>query len=677
MASPLTQSIIADGSGDYTTLASWEAQNLNLVTLDSASYAMITGNWSGSVDTTQVTIGGWTTNETCSITIECVGTGSRHNGVWDDTKYVLDVSAGFNLVCLQIENDYVVIDGLQVQSFQSGNNWAIGINFMYTHDPVGGEVHNCIVREADGSTQTPSYSAGYWNGSVYDVKYFNCISLNYRGTATGRGCGGFVIDPGSVSRFYNCLAVACRTGFINDDSAANGTVINCIAQDCVTGFDTPWSTNSNYNISDDTSAPGANSLTSSKVQFRDSASYDFRIANDDTIAKGTGIDLYNIGTSSFFTDIAAVNRNLLTRRKPVSVDTSTLTSELYNFPLLINIVNDTDIGSVVSSDGNELWFSDTSGNLLPYDIEEFSVVSGSANGIIWVQIPTASVAPSYNLYINCNPNENAAQNPAEVWKDYKYVLRISGSLGGPPHITDMTGNYQWSGSSTPIVQTGSVGLGVNTTTGFIRTTGSSAPELLNNVKDCTVSAWMRSDTLSGNNPYFDAQNGEGFIWTVGTAGYSEADGTHWKTTATSYDPGNRSLNGMFVQNAPIWISHVHDGTNLEFRWFKNDVTWGSQSLLQSLTGTGATGQQSWGCFAHGGNRYNGNINQMRFRHSALSQEWISLEFNTMSGSNVSYGTFETSWDIGAFAYVPYDEQTFQNLILYTNPTVHSGIFIFS
>src|SRR6056297_3955847 len=81
-----------DGTGDYSSLNAAEADNFGATSAD-----LVTNDeWvecdcqctSGSVDTTAVTIDGFTTAEGNDVKIWCDPDGDyRHEGVWDDTKY--------------------------------------------------------------------------------------------------------------------------------------------------------------------------------------------------------------------------------------------------------------------------------------------------------------------------------------------------------------------------------------------------------------------------------------------------------------------------------------------------------------------------------------------------------------------------------------------------------------
>jgi len=298
MPGQLTQSIRPSGQGgDFTSLSSWESQNLNLVSLDSASYAMIDGDWSGSYDTPRIQLAGWTTDETHTITIECVGTGSRHSGIWDETKYKLQGSTGAILIT---SVKYVTLKGLQLEHSGDNTNQNNCIWWQYSTGSI--VIDSVIVKGMTNFTGNPwLFTTDRDSGSVY-IK--NSLFYNYSGT--GADTRGITTYASNVNFYlYN-------NTFFNVRKSITGntlfTCVNNITQKSNDGFVGTFNASSDYNVSDISSdAPGANSITGT-VSFFDSASYNFTIASDDTIAKYNGYDLYNNGVVNWNTDIIGNTR---------------------------------------------------------------------------------------------------------------------------------------------------------------------------------------------------------------------------------------------------------------------------------------------------------------------------------------------------------------------------------
>lgn len=86
-----TTSATSGANRAYASLSEWEAaRQRNLVTADEIELVECMGT---NADTTACDINGWTTDATRYIVIQCTGA-NRHTGVWDTSKYRLDVASG-------------------------------------------------------------------------------------------------------------------------------------------------------------------------------------------------------------------------------------------------------------------------------------------------------------------------------------------------------------------------------------------------------------------------------------------------------------------------------------------------------------------------------------------------------------------------------------------------------
>lgn len=303
MASPLTQSIRpASQGGDFTSLAAWESQNLDLVTLDSSSYAMIDGNWSGSLDTSAVAMASWTTDLTHSVTIECIGTGSRHNGYWDYSKYVLSVDTSNAPFRSLINNLYV--NGLQIENPNSTSTSNTGLKIEDALDTGSNYYANCIVRVYPNTGNKHFYTYSATNRTNY---FINCIASHYGFVSQSSNIGFYM--QYSNNYLYNCNAFGFSTGYRKVNYTSY--VYNCIADACSTyGFLGSWDATSANNFSNVGDAPGSSPFSGSILYLNTSSAdtLNLQLSPYDTVAKGAGIDLYNLGIVTFNTDIAGNTR---------------------------------------------------------------------------------------------------------------------------------------------------------------------------------------------------------------------------------------------------------------------------------------------------------------------------------------------------------------------------------
>lgn len=219
-------------------------------------------------DTTSATIGNVPTSTTNNITFRAAA-GAEHAGV-KGAGYVgspITVNAG-NCVFLDLE-------------FRAASNGQIVFDARNLNGPL--TVKRCIT-STDATTL--GSGDGFWPANA-EAYFENCL-------ADGPFDIAFVGSAFTDSTFRNCTARESSRGFFRNSS--NATVTNCVGFDTVSDdFSSGFS--GDYNASEDTSAPGANSITGlTTAAFTDYANGDYTPASGGAL-DGAGTDL-----SAFFTD---------------------------------------------------------------------------------------------------------------------------------------------------------------------------------------------------------------------------------------------------------------------------------------------------------------------------------------------------------------------------------------
>jgi len=102
-------------------------------------------------------------------------------------------------------------------------------------------------------------------------------------------------------------------------------------------------------------------------------------------------------------------------RKAITVQNDYVDADLYEFPLLVVIQNDPDIGERAESDGSDVYFTDSDGSPLKHEIEFFEVTGDQANAILWVRVPTIYSSTGTEIYIYYGGSPNSNNNPKDVW----------------------------------------------------------------------------------------------------------------------------------------------------------------------------------------------------------------------------------------------------------------------
>lgn len=131
-----------------------------------------------------------------------------------------------------------------------------------------------------------------------------------------------------------------------------------------------------------------------------------------------------------------------TKRKKITISNTNVISDLSNFPLMVKVTSDSDIGGVARSDGYDIRFTSNDGTtLLDYEREIFSITSGSATGIFWVCIPTIASAAPTDIYIYFGKADATDVSTISFWdSDYSNIYHF-GEAGSGLNDSSSYGNH--------------------------------------------------------------------------------------------------------------------------------------------------------------------------------------------------------------------------------------------
>lgn len=262
----------------YASLIEWEADEQTDLVGDGDNHVVYCASGTNN-ETLHTSVYGWTTGASNKITIQ--GNPSDwHEGVWD-AGYILTSSS--TTAVLRIVDDYVDVIGLQLESTQSFA--------FYVHGNSGGRVllDKCLV---EGSSS--QYAVQAASGSN-DVEIRNTlIQTTYRGVdirdATTGACNNVTVHT---------TGQYCFVG-------AGVTHKNCVGVGASI-LDFHGSPSGDYNASEDTSAPGANSVTG--VVTTDGTDFKSPSTDDYTPVAGGKLDNAGDDLSGTFTDsVTGVDR---------------------------------------------------------------------------------------------------------------------------------------------------------------------------------------------------------------------------------------------------------------------------------------------------------------------------------------------------------------------------------
>ena len=369
---------------------------------------------------------------------------------------------------------------------------------------------------------------------------------------------------------------------------------------------------------------------------------EIRISNIARSAAWTSFEYNNMNTAGNKLTSATEEGVVSTwsNRKTITVQNANVTSDLTNFPLLVKINQDTNIGGASQSDGDDIRFTDADGRtLLPYEREDYRVRSGSGSGNFWVKVPTIKASGSGNgsgatIYLYYGKADAAdGQDATNVWDaSFEGVWHLKETATDEQTTADLHQDATLNNNDGD--QTGNT-----TTTGKIFNAqdfdgtdyiGLGNPDSLNisGTAARTVSAWVNTDTVSSN-------------WLTAVSGDKSGGGQLYRLQLDDTASPNRKIAFVMKNSAGTdqvirsssalavgtWyhIAAVYDGTQmlLYFNGLQSGtpitMTPLSDSLAEADIGAHSGHDQNW----------NGNIDEVRISSATRTAAWIKFEYYNM------------------------------------------------
>lgn len=298
MSTTVTKTIKSAG-GDYSSLSNWEAtEQGDLVAADEIRQA----ECYAFQDTTAFTIDGSTTDATRYLRIYAAA-GCEAGMPWRASTDAYQLSpAGSGAVprALYVSDSYTRVERIQIEV--RGNAVGASLSILYTDQPS--RFLGCYFRQ--NGTDTGGYGRG---GVVFEGEAIvvNCVCADVVSASGSPGDAFHAADPFTGVRFYNCTAVNSDRGFRRN--AGTAVAKNCLAyNNSGLDFSGTFDAASDYNASEDTTAPGTNARVSQTFAFVNAAGGDWHLAIGDAGAKDFGTDLSADANYAFNDDFDGVIR---------------------------------------------------------------------------------------------------------------------------------------------------------------------------------------------------------------------------------------------------------------------------------------------------------------------------------------------------------------------------------
>lgn len=150
--------------------------------------------------------------------------------------------------------------------------------------------------------------------------------------------------------------------------------------------------------------------------------------NYDTTAKEIGAELnINVGSAGFYGDRGY--------RQKITIDHTKVSSTITDMRVLITTSSASNtVFSKSQSDGDDICFTDTSNNLLPFELVTFTPTGGSELLIAYVKVTVSHLTDTEIYMYYGNLAATSEESPANTWTNFDGVYHFENSL------TDSSGN---------------------------------------------------------------------------------------------------------------------------------------------------------------------------------------------------------------------------------------------
>jgi hypothetical protein len=320
-------------------------------------------------------------------------------------------------------------------------------------------------------------------------------------------------------------------------------------------------------------------------------------------------------------------------RKLVTINSSKVTGDLTNFPVLIN-TTDSDLSSKARSDGYDIIFTGLDGRTrLDHEVESYT--SGTGALIAWIRIPSLSATAdtcSYMYYGNSGQT-TSLENSTGVWSN-GYI--------GVYHMVEETGNLNNSASSsndgtrvnTPTRVTGWFGYGQAFTGGgaddYFNIGDLGIADGVN--KNITLSAWAHIDNsatedwgkiISKRN---DADTG--YIY------YLSLDDDSPDKSAKFYAKDDTTTDTTIAKSCWVHFAGTYGGT------IKTVYINGTAKITDSGGAGGAITSSNTdvtlGAKTGPEQNFGGILDEIRLSNKNRSAAWIGTEYNNQNATSLFY-----------------------------------------
>jgi hypothetical protein len=311
-------------------------------------------------------------------------------------------------------------------------------------------------------------------------------------------------------------------------------------------------------------------------------------------------------------------------RKKITINSSKVSTDLINFPFLIDLTDNDLKSGRVQSDADDIIFIDQTGAKLDHEIESFQQNSSLGRLNAWVRIPSLSSISNTNITLYYgNSAVKSQENVNGVWGDYAGVWHLSEISGNVLDSTSYSEDGTIQGTDVTQGVTGIIDGAYNFGSGDGRVDFSDPADghLDFGTGNLTISFWLKSNYSSEyQRPVFKGASSDGY------AGYGfYRRGGQTATVLAVSDNSLRYKTTTTLISNDVWtyIVGVLDRSTNEWISYYDAIPTSPEdiSTLGSMDGSAILS------FGRVNNEINGSLDEVRLTSFTRSLGWIQTEYN--------------------------------------------------
>lgn len=348
-------------------------------------------------------------------------------------------------------------------------------------------------------------------------------------------------------------------------------------------------------------------------------------------------------------------------RKQVAINSTMVSGDLVNFPVLLDIV-DMDLKTKARSDGGDIVFLDANNVKLSHEIEQYD--SSSGHLVAWVTLPSLVSTQDTILHMYYgNPDARNQQNASAVWDSNFVMIQHLKELFLNRYDSTTNGNNGTAYGGLLKSTAGKID-GADEFDGYNDYVGVQSSTSLNISGAVTVEGWFNSKLglLSKPNAWFGGMQKLG-AYELGWQGWTDG----W--TFQIYENGNRlyiDSNNVYVpQGEWHYVVGQYDGQYLR-------VFLDGQSIASKMVGsrTIVSNNNAFQIGVRESKYWNGTIDEVRISNVSRSSAWIQTSYNNQKNPAAFclIGTEEMNPNVSG-PLVSDENPSDQTTDAYTNPTL--------